>query len=358
MPRLSLPDFLTGPTEAPILDARAPVEYAQGHIPGAVSFPLFSDEERARIGTTYKQVSKDKAVLLGLDFFGPKMSRMVKQAQKIAPDRQVRLHCWRGGMRSGAVQWLLELAGFQVSLLDKGYKEYRHWALAQFAQPRSMLVLGGLTGSGKTDVLHELIRQGESVIDLEGIAHHKGSSFGAIGLPPQPTPEQFENNLAWELDRLPAQAVSWVEDESIAIGAVPVPKPFFTQMQQAPLVVLEVPRTARTRKLAVEYGSQDPQLLGEAIQRISKRLGGLATKEALAAIEVGDMEKMVDIALSYYDKTYGYGLTVKQNVRVVRVPTDSTDAAENAARVLSAARQAGLYALAKTSLVGNASFLS
>lgn len=347
MPRLPLSDFLQGPADAPILDARAPVEYAQGHIPDAVSFPLFSDEERARIGTTYKQVSQEKAVLVGLDFFGPKMSQMVKQAQKIAPHKEVRLHCWRGGMRSGAVQWLLELAGFRVHLLDKGYKDYRRWALAQFAQPRPLLVLGGLTGSGKTDVLQELARQQQAVVDLENLAHHKGSSFGAIGLPPQPTSEQFENNLAWALNQLPAEAVAWVEDESLTIGGLGIPKSFFEQMRHAPLLVLDIPQPVRIRKLAAEYGREDPAQLAEAIRRISKRLGGLATKEALAAIEIGDMEKMVAIALGYYDKTYSYGLESKKNVRVVRVTSDTCDAVENASRVLAAAHQEGLLELAQ-----------
>jgi len=349
MPRLPLSEFLQGPADIPILDARAPVEYAQGHIPGAISFPLFSDEERARIGTTYKQVSQEKAVLVGLDFFGPKMSRMVKQAQKIAPNKEVRLHCWRGGMRSGAVQWLLELAGFQVHLLDKGYKDYRRWALAQFAHPRPLLILGGLTGSGKTDVLQELVRQQQPVLDLEGLANHKGSSFGAIGLLPQPTPEQFENNLALVLNQLPADAVPWTEDESLTIGAIGIPKPFFEQMRHAPLIVLDIPQPVRIRKLAAEYGREDPEQLAEAIRRISKRLGGLATKEALTAIETGDMEKMVAIALSYYDKTYSYGLAEKKNVRVVRVASDTCDAAENAARVLMVAQQEGLWQLATQS---------
>jgi len=355
MPRLPLSNFLQVSAEAPILDARAPVEYAQGHIPGAVSFPLFSDEERARIGTTYKQVSQEKAVLVGLDFFGPKMSRMVKQAQKIAPNKEVRLHCWRGGMRSGAVQWLLELAGFRVHLLDKGYKDYRRWALAQFAQPRPLLVLGGLTGSGKTDVLHELAKQSEAVLDLEGLANHKGSSFGAIGLPPQPTPEQFENDLALLLSQLPADAVLWVEDESLTIGGIGIPKPFFEQMRHAPLLVLDIPQPVRIRKLAAEYGREDPKQLAEAIQRIGKRLGGLATKEALAAIEAGDMEKMVAIALGYYDKTYSYGLESKQNVRVIRVTSDTCNAVENAARVLAVAQREGLQQLAKQTAMNLAS---
>ncbi|UYZ61857.1 tRNA 2-selenouridine(34) synthase MnmH [Hymenobacter weizhouensis] len=332
MPRLSLPDFLQEPTaHVPILDVRAPVEYAHGHIPGAVSLPLFSDEERARIGTTYKQVSQEKAVLLGLDFFGPKMSQLVKQAQKLAPHRQVRVHCWRGGMRSGAVQWLLELAGFQVQLLDKGYKDYRRWVLDEIARPRPLWTLGGLTGSGKTDVLHQLAAQAQPVLDLEGLARHKGSAFGAIGQPAQPTQEQFENDLAAALARLPTTAPAWVEDESRTIGSVHVPPGLFGQLHAAPLLVLEVPRAARVRKLAAEYGQQDPAALATSILRLRKRLGGLVTKEALAAIGEDDMEKMVSLVLDYYDKTYAHGL---EGRRVTRVPTATADPAVNAELVL------------------------
>ncbi|OON70629.1 tRNA 2-selenouridine(34) synthase MnmH [Hymenobacter sp. CRA2] len=335
MPRLPLSDFLTASAEAPIFDARAPLEYAQGHIPGAVSFPIFSDDERAQIGTTYKRVSQDKAVLLGLDFFGPKMSQMVKQAQKLAPNKEVRLHCWRGGMRSGAMQWLLELAGFKVHLLDKGYKDYRRWALAEFDRPRPLVVLGGLTGSGKTDVLHALTRRQQPVLDLEGLAHHKGSSFGAIGQAPQPTTEQFENELAWALHQVPADAPRlWVEDESRTIGSVAVPGPLYQQLRQAPLVVLEVPRAVRVQKLADEYGRHDPAALAAAILRLRKRLGGLVTKDAMGAIGEGDMEKMVTLVLDYYDRTYTHGLEGRPDV--VRVPTDTCDPETNAELVLAA----------------------
>ena len=332
MPRHSITDFLQA-AAGPILDVRAPAEYAQGHIPGALSLPLFSDEERARIGTTYKQVNPDKAVLLGLDFFGPKMRTMVEEARQLAPGQEVRLHCWRGGLRSGTVQWLLELGGLRVNLLDKGYKDYRRWALDEMARPRPLRVLGGYTGSGKTAVLHALAAQGEPVLDLEGLAHHLGSSFGALGQPPQPTQEQFENELAAALAALPPGRPIWVEDESRSIGSITVPTPFFAQMQAAPLLVLDVPRAARVQYLAANYGRQDAGGLALAVLRLRKRLGGLVTKEALGAIADGDMPRMVDLVLGYYDKTYGYGL---QGRPAVTVATAGVEAAANAALALAA----------------------
>lgn len=337
MPRIPLADFLSLPY--PLLDVRAPVEFAHGHVPGALNLPLFSDEERARIGTTYKQVSQERAIHLGLDLFGPKMSAMVKQAQKLAPGKEVRLHCWRGGMRSGAVQWLLELAGFKVHLLDHGYKDYRRAVLASFATPRTWQVLGGLTGSGKTTVLHALAAAPHSqpVLDLEGLASHKGSAFGAIGQPAQPTQEQFENSLAAALAALPAAEPVWVEDESRQIGRLTIPPAMFEQLRRAPRWVLEVPRAARVLKLAAEYGAEAPSELAAAIERLSKRLGGLATQQALAAVAAGDFERMVELVLDYYDKTYTYGLVQKEGAAPqTLVPVDSCDPAANADALLRA----------------------
>jgi len=332
MPRLPITDFLANPAAGPILDVRAPAEYAQGHVPGALSLPLFSDEERARIGTTYKQVNPEKAVLLGLDFFGPKLRVLVEKAQKLAPGRRVRLHCWRGGLRSGAVRWLLELGGFEVSLLDKGYKDFRRWALAEVARPRQLRVLGGATGSGKTAVLHELARRGEPVLDLEGLAHHLGSAFGGLGQSPQPTQEQFENELAVRLAALPVDVPVWVEDESRNIGRLAVPGGLFEQLRAAPLLVLQVPREARVRYLAADYGRHSPAELAAAVLRLRKRLGGLVTKEALGAIADEDFGRMVELVLDYYDKTYAHGLMGRPGHVVEAM---DCDAAANAARVLA-----------------------
>ncbi len=326
----------------PLLDIRSPKEFAAGHIPGAISFPLFSDEERHIIGTTYKQVSQEKAVLKGLDFFGPNMSKMVKQALKLAPQKEILLHCWRGGMRSQSVAWLLDLAGFNVHLLDFGYKSYRHFALETFAQTYPILILGGATGSGKTEILTELQKLNEQTIDLEKLANHKGSAFGTIGMPPQGSIEQFENDLALELAALNLNRTTWLEDESGSIGKVNLPKPFYDQMRAAPVLKVEIPKEARVKKLAEEYCKVEKEVLAASITKIQKRLGGLATKEALAAIETGDMEKMVEIALVYYDKAYTFELEHKENIQIIKVPLETTNAAENAQIVLEEAKKNGM----------------
>ncbi|MDX5421511.1 MAG: tRNA 2-selenouridine(34) synthase MnmH [Hymenobacteraceae bacterium] len=337
---ITIQEFLQRAEQLPVLDVRAPKEYAVGHIPQAHSFPIFSDEERATVGTAYKQQGHDPAVLIGLDLFGPKMSTFVQEAGKLAQDKELLVHCWRGGMRSGAMAWLLNFSGFKVHLLRGGYKAYRRLMQEQFAQPRPMVILGGLTGSGKTSLLPYLQRKGQQSIDLEALACHKGSAFGSIGMAPQPSTEHFENLLGMELLRLSGQPPLWLEDESITIGKVMLPKPLFDQMQQAPAVVLEVPRHLRVQKLAEEYCRTDKGILEAAVLKIKKRLGGLATKEALAAIAAGDMEKMVDLALVYYDKAYHFDLAKRQ--RVLPLPLEGINPEENAQRVLEFAKQHNL----------------
>ncbi|MBD1398601.1 tRNA 2-selenouridine(34) synthase MnmH [Pontibacter sp. JH31] len=334
---ITIEEFLQKAKQLPVLDARAPKEYAIGHIPQALSFPIFSDEERARIGTAYKQQGHDPAVLIGLDLFGPQMSGFVREAEKLVPNKELLVHCWRGGMRSSAMAWLLDFAGFEVYLLRGGYKAYRHFMQEQFDKPRPLLILSGFTGSGKTDLLPYLQQQGQQCIDLEGIASHKGSSFGSIGMEPQPSTEHFENLLGMELLKLEEHEPLWLEDESISIGRVQMPKPLFDRMQASTSIVLEVPKQLRIQKLAEEYCRTDPAILEAAILRIKKRLGGLATKEALEAIAAGDMEKMVDIALTYYDKAYTYELAKKK--QVLTLPLESLHPEQNALRVIEFAKQ-------------------
>ncbi len=194
--------FLTLSQSQVIIDVRSPSEFEHGHITGAVNIPVFDDEERKKVGTLYKQAGKQPAIMAGFDFVGPKMSQIAKLAQKAAPQKRVFIHCWRGGMRSSGIGWLLKTAGFEVSVLEGGYKTYRRFVRQKLGEEINLIVLGGKTGSGKSDILNELATFGEQIIDLEKIAHHKGSAFGDLGQEKQPSNEQFENNLYLELQKL------------------------------------------------------------------------------------------------------------------------------------------------------------
>ena len=310
---LSIEPFLATP--GLLLDVRSPAEHQQGHIPGAISFPLFSNDERAEVGTCYKQQGPDKAVELGLGIVGPKLLQFVQQAKQLTDDRQLRVHCWRGGMRSGSIAWLLETAGFQITLLEGGYKAYRHWVHQILATPKPILTLGGMTGTGKTAILAELAAQGEQTLDLEALASHRGSSYGSLGLPPQPSTEQFENLIALKWAEIDPNRPVWVEAESRMVGACRIPDQFFQQMVAAPVLQLERSRTDRLRTLLEVYGLADPSELIAATERLRKRLGGKKTQETIEAIQQNDLITAISNVLDYYDKAYCYDLQ-RRNVPI------------------------------------------
>jgi tRNA 2-selenouridine synthase len=312
-------DFLEYSVRIPMLDVRAPKEFCQGHIPGAVNLPLFTDEERAVIGKRYSQVGKDEALLKGLEIVGPKMTDFVKTARKISPENEVLVHCWRGGMRSEAMAWLLDFAGIKTSVLAGGYKAYRHYIRQAFVQGPTMVVLAGMTGCGKTDILHQLEALGEQIIDLESIAHHKGSAFGSLGQPDQPTNEQFENDLAAKWLLLDHGKNVWIEDESRNIGKVIIPEPIFNRMNDARVVYIDVPFEERVNRLVKEYGDFDHTLLSSIIEKINRRIGGDVANTALASLRDGDVRNAITIVLKYYDKTYQYGLSKKDETRILSI---------------------------------------
>ena len=297
-----------------IIDVRSPAEYEHAHIPAALNLPLFNNEERAMIGTTYKKQSREAAIKAGLPLFGTKMLPMIETVEAWIKDRQkendltkptIYVHCWRGGMRSAAVAWLLDLYGYKVIQLTGGYKAYRNWVLAQFTIPYSLKVLGGYTGSGKTEILHALQNKNYPVIDLEGLAHHKGSAFGAIGQLPQPSQEMFENIVAKKLFEENKNNKSiWVEDESQRIGTVLIPTPLFHLMRNSTCYFMTIPFEQRLAFIVEGYGKFDAQSLIEATERIQKRLGGLETKTAIQHIVQGELKEAFSILLKYYDKWY------------------------------------------------------
>ncbi len=316
--QLPVDEFLKQSQTLPVIDVRSPGEFAQAHIPGAVNIPLFDNDERAKVGTRYKQAGKDHAVLMGLEMVGPKLADFVRQSRKLSNGSggQVLVHCWRGGMRSGSFAWLLQTAGLQPTILTGGYKAYRNTVLSAFAEPRNLLILGGKTGSGKTDILHQLAAQGEQIIDLEGLANHKGSSYGAIGQMPQPSSEQFENLIFGDWQKLDTTRRIWLEDESRNVGSCFVPMPIWHQMRAAPVAFVDVPKAVRVERLVREYTGIDHELLIQATERIRKRLGGKTTQQALDALSQQDYATVADLTLDYYDKAYLYGLSQRNQANV------------------------------------------
>lgn len=322
--KLEIEDFLMRSDGKLVLDVRSPSEYRHAHIPAAHSLPLFTDDERKIVGTAYKQQSRETAIKIGLDFFGPKMRAIVEEVEQLLSQRasagsaarqEVYVHCWRGGMRSAGVAWLLDLYGFKVFTLAGGYKKYRQRAVATFHMPFNFSILGGYTGSGKTYVLDAIGKRGQSVINLETLASHKGSAFGNIGMPDQPSQEMFENLLSDELRRaMNKPGPVWLEDESQRIGLVNIPQPLWLTMRASPIVFLEIPFEERLKHITAEYGSLDKQRMADAIERIRKRLGGLEAKTALQHLENEEIEDCFRVLLKYYDKWYAKGLSNRDNL--------------------------------------------
>lgn len=301
---LALPDFLRLRKELPVIDVRSEGEFASGHIPGVSNIPLLNNEERVEVGTTYKQQGQQAAIHAGFRLVGPRLEEMVAQAERTSVGKEVIVHCWRGGMRSANFAQFIGMAGIRSHVLAGGYKSYRQSALEMFQFPLQMISLTGCTGSGKSDVLCEIARRGEQVLDLESMACHKGSAFGHLLQPPQPTTEQFQNFLFEKLLTFDLGRRIWVEDESIAIGKIFLPPDFWKQLNTSPLVRMDVSRDVRVSRLVNEYGSADKEEFLEVMSRISKKLGGQHFKDAKERLLAGDMPGVMEILLTYYDKAY------------------------------------------------------
>lgn len=290
-----------------LLDVRSPSEFIQGHIPGAISFPLFNDLERAQLGIIYKERGKDAAVKLGLHFVGPKLSSFIENVENlVSPHTNLRLYCWRGGMRSNSLAWLLQTAGFHTTLLSGGYKEYRRWTQEQFKKNYSFILLGGLTGSGKTDLLQELEKTNEQIVDLEKLAKHKGSSFGHLGNPEQPSTEHFENMLAFHLSKLNINMSIWIEDESRMIGTCHLPSAIWEQMHRSLFLWIECSKEERIKRLLESYGKHSADGMIQATQRLLKKLGSVRSEQAIQCIRDNEIATAISIVLEYYDQSYIY----------------------------------------------------
>lgn len=319
----------------PVIDVRSPAEFEKGHMCHAHNIPLFSNEERKIVGTIYKQVGRQEAVLKGLEIIGPKMKTLAEQVQKIAPSSEVLAYCWRGGMRSYSLAWMLNLCGITTSTLKGGYKAYRNYLKENLAKPGNIWILGGMTGTGKTDKLQHLEQHGEQVLDLEGYAHHKGSAFGSLGQKNQHHNEQFENDIGEKWLEFDLKKPIWIEDEGKSIGRNYVPEELFLQMRRSPVIKIEHPLEERIKRLMKEYAGFDKNLLIQKVENIRKRLGGLDTQKAVSAIENNDLETAIKIVLNYYDQAYLYGLSKRNESTVTSLFLEKDEQESNVQSIIN-----------------------
>lgn len=287
------------------IDVRSPLEFEAGHKVGAINMPLFSNEERAEVGTLYKQVGRERAVERGLEFVGPKMAELVRTARQLSAGEPIELYCARGGMRSGSVAWLLRTAGLEVNIIKGGYKAYRAEFERNLAEKQwRLVVLSGATGSGKTELLHAIERASGQVLDLEGLANHRGSVFGGVGQGAQPTTEHFINLLHDRMDSFDKSRPVFCEGESMLIGHVYMPRALYDTMQSSPQVEVTSDREDRLQRIMREYGTLPVERLRECFLKIAKRMGPEQTKNAVEALDRGEIRAAAYLGLDYYDKCY------------------------------------------------------
>ena len=317
----------------PLIDVRSPGEYYKGHMPNSINIPLFDNEERSIVGTVYKNYGRQGAVIKGLEFLAIKIENIMNKLFEVINDHQMKSHnsqfsdptlkiyCARGGMRSQSICWLLEKYNHKSVTLKNGYKSYRKWTLESFNKKWKIVVMGGKTGTGKTKILKLLRDNNYQIIDLEGLASHRGSTFGGLGMKAQPSNEQFENTIAEELKGFIKNKKIFVEAESANIGKCKIPHEFFSQMKTAERIEIKKSESNRLEELIKTYSIFEEKDLIEAVLRIKKRLGPQRTTIAIESIKNKDWESVCKSVLEYYDKCYDYEKTGANNIKTL----DMTD---------------------------------
>ncbi|HNQ12823.1 MAG TPA: tRNA 2-selenouridine(34) synthase MnmH [Bacteroidia bacterium] len=291
-----------------IIDVRSPSEFQHAHIPGSINLPLLNDIERKEVGIMYKHNGKNLAVEKGFELVGSRFHEMIQYVRdQVRDDQTVLVYCWRGGLRSNIMEWLLSTGGMKVYRLENGYKGFRKWVIESLHIQKKIVVIGGKTGSGKTELLQYLNSNGHQTIDLEQLAQHKGSVFGHFGMLNQPSNEMFENVLADNWVKVDENKILWIENESRTIGKCTIPGAIFSQMRNARVIDICIPDKHRTKRILNEYAIYPKEELKLASIKLEERLGGLRLKLVLSALEEDRMEDWVELLLQYYDKAYMHG---------------------------------------------------
>jgi len=294
------------------VDVRSPGEFTEATIPGAVNIPLLRDDERAQVGKVYKKEGADKARELGLTLVSPRLPELVREFSGLVRQGPVVVFCWRGGLRSKSMTSVLETMGLPVVRLTGGYKAYRRFVNNYLNRPlpHKIVVLHGLTGVGKTEVLLHLQQSGVSAIDLEGLAHNRGSVFGNIGMPPQPSQKMFEGRLATELRRVEKTGYAVVECESRRIGRIILPQSMVDGMREGLHILLYCSMEKRVERIVEIYATgsdRNRELLREAISSLERRVGKAKVAELQAMVDEGRFaEVAVYLLREYYDPLYRY----------------------------------------------------
>lgn len=297
-----------------VIDVRSPAEFAEDHVPGAINLPALSNDQRAQVGTVYVQISPFKARKMGAAMVARNVAAHLEGPLKdhLGSWRPL-VYCWRGGQRSGSFASILTQIGWRAEVVDGGYQAFRnlvHDVLYKDAVPHRLILLDGNTGTAKTDLLHRLDRLGVQVLDLEGLANHRGSLLGEMD-GGQPAQKGFETALACALLKLDPTRPTLVEAESSKVGERVVPPTLWAAMKAAPRIEIDAPLDARAAYLADAYAdvSSDAQGLRTKLEILRRHRGHLVDGW-LGLLDAGNFQALARALMDeHYDPTYRSGRT-------------------------------------------------